>query len=122
MGKNQPIEKVNLNSVFNMEPKEIVEYFEQKGLKTTYDWHELYADAHAKAFTVAKMTEIDLLNDTKKLLEKSLKEGQSYSQFKKEAESLFAKKGWTGKRIDVDSNGNAKVVELGTPRRIKKIP
>lgn len=121
MGKNQPIEKVNLNSVFNMEPKEIVEYFEQKGLKTTYDWHELYADAHAKAFTVAKMTEIDLLNDTKKLLEKSLKEGQSYSQFKKEAESLFAKKGWTGKRIDVDSNGNAKVVELGTPRRIKKI-
>ena len=67
------------------------------------------------------MTEIDLLNDTKKLLEKSLKEGQSYSQFKKEAESLFAKKGWTGKRIDVDSNGNAKVVELGTPRRIKKI-
>lgn len=121
MGKNQPIEKVNLNSVFNMEPKEIVEYFERKGLKTTYDWHELYADAHAKAFTVAKMTEIDLLNDTKKLLEKSLKEGQSYSQFKKEAESLFAKKGWTGKRIDVDSNGNAKVVELGTPRRIKKI-
>lgn len=117
----EEINNINFNAVFNMEPKEIVEYFEKKGLKTSYDWHEVYGEAHAKAFTVAKMTELDLLKDTKKLLEKSLKEGQSYNQFQKEAMELFAKKGWTGKRIDVDSEGNAKVVELGTPRRIKKI-
>lgn len=117
----EEINNINFNAVFNMEPKEIVEYFEEKGLKTSYDRHEVYGEAHAKAFTVAKMTELDLLKDTKKLLEKSLKEGQSYNQFQKEAMELFAKKGWTGKRIDVDSEGNAKVVELGTPRRIKKI-
>lgn len=117
----QETNNINFNVVFNMEPKEIVEYFEKKGLKTSYDWYEVYGEANAKAFTVAKMTELDLLKDTKNLLEKSLKEGQSYNRFKKEAESLFAKKGWTGKRVDVDSKGNAKIVELGTPRRIKKI-
>ena len=67
------------------------------------------------------MTELDLLKDTKALLEKSLEKGQSYNEFKKEAMALFEKKGWTGKRIDVDGKGNAKEVELGTPRRIKTI-
>lgn len=115
------ITQTELNAAFNMKPEEIIEFFKEKGLKTSYDWHEVYVDAHAKAFTVAKMTEIDLLKDTKKLLEKAIEEGQSYNTFKKEAMNLFQKKGWIGTRIDVDSEGNAKKVELGTPRRIKKI-
>lgn len=112
----------DLKAVFYMEPEEIVEFFKNKGLKTSFDWHEVYEDAHAKAFTVAKMTEIDLLQDTKDLLEKSIKNGQSYNSFKKEAMELFEKKGWVGfKEVVNDKTGEKQTVELGTPRRLKTI-
>ena len=119
---NKQISDVELKSAFYMEPEEIVDFFKSKGLTPSFDWQEVYAEAHAKAFTVAKMTELDLLKDTKNLLEKSIKDGVSYSQFKKEATQLFEKKGWVGFKEVVDPNtGEKKVVELGTPRRIKKI-
>ena len=119
---NKQINDVELKSAFYMEPEEIVDFFKSKGLTPSFDWQEVYAEAHAKAFTVAKMTELDLLKDTKNLLEKSIKDGVSYSQFKKEATQLFEKKGWVGFKDVVDPNtGEKKVVELGTPRRIKKI-
>ena len=50
------ISEQELKSIFNMPPEKVIDFFENKGLKTSYDWHEVYADAHAKAFTVAKMT------------------------------------------------------------------
>lgn len=134
------IEIKDFGAVFNMKPDEIINYFESKGLKTSFDWHEVYEEAHAKAFTVAKMTEIDLLKDTKTLLENALKEGKSYSSFKKEAMELFERKGWVGfkemtdlktgeiKTAAADAGAEAgsfrgalRRVELGTPSRIKKI-
>lgn len=118
----QKISDKELNIAFNMPPEDIINFFKDKGLKPSFDWHEVYADAHAKAFTVAKMTELDLLKDTKKLLEKTLEEGKSYSEFKREATNLFEQKGWTGfKKITDPKTGEEKTVELGTPRRIKKI-
>ena len=112
---------INISAAFKMEPKEIVKYFESKGLKPSWDWHEVYEDAHAKAFTVAKMVQADLFNDTHKMLTTAIKEGWGEGKFKKNAGELFKKKGWTGHIFAVDSQGVAKKIELGTPRRIKKI-
>ncbi len=103
-------------------PKVSVKYFENKGCKISFDWHEVYEDAHAKAFTVAKMTNVDLLKDTQTLLDKAIKEGWSSQKFKKVANDLFVKNGWTGtKEVTDPKTGKTKKVELGTPRRIKKI-
>ena len=116
------IDKETFNKLFKMTPERVIDYFENKGLKTSFDWHEVYADAHAKAFTVAKMTELELLSDTKKLLENAIKEGKTQAEFKKEAMSLFQKKGWDGYKEVIDpKTGDVKKVELGTPSRIKKI-
>ncbi len=113
---------INLQSAFYMEPEEIVKYFESKKCKISFDWHEVYEDAHAKAFTVAKMTNADLLKDTHDMLTKAIKEGWSSSHFKREAGELFAKKGWTGhKEVINPKTGETQTVELGTPRRIKQI-
>ena len=117
--KQQPI---NIKQAYKMEPEEIVNYFQSKGLKTSYNWREVYEEAHAKAFTVAKMTDIDLLKDTHDMLTKSIKEGWSEGHFTKEAKDLFAKKGWTGfKEVENPETGEKETVELGTPRRIKNI-
>ena len=113
---------ISLKQAYKMEPKEIVDYFQSKGLKTSYNWREIYEEAHAKAFTVAKMTEIDLLKDTQTMLNKALKEGWSESHFTREAKDLFSKKGWTGfKEAENPKTGKLERVELGTPRRIKTI-
>lgn len=113
---------INLQSAFYMEPEEIVKYFESKNCKISFDWHEVYEDAHAKAFTVAKMTNADLLKDTHDMLTKAIKEGWSSSHFKREASQLFEKKGWVGyKEVTNPKTGEKQTVELGTPRRIKKI-
>lgn len=113
---------INMNYAFRLEPSEIVKYFESKGCKISFDWNEVYEDAHAKAFTVAKMTNADLLKDTQTLIDKAIKEGWSSQKFKKVANDLFAKNGWTGtKEVTDPKTGKTKKVELGTPRRIKKI-
>lgn len=113
---------INISNAFYMEPEEIVKYFENKGCKISFDWHEVYAQAHAKAFTVAKMTNADLLKDTQNMLTKAIKEGWSSQKFKKNASELFLKNGWTGfKKMKNPRTGEVKKVELGTPRRIKKI-
>ena len=115
-------ETVNLKQAYKMEPEEIVNYFQSKGLKTSYNWREVYEEAHAKAFTVAKMTDIDLLKDTHDMLTKSIKEGWSEGHWTREAKDLFAKKGWTGfKEVENPETGGKETVELGTPRRIKNI-
>lgn len=105
-----------------MEPEEIVKYFESKGLKTSYNWREVYEEAHAKSFTVAKMMNADLLNDTHDMLTTAIKEGWNAGHFQKEAEQLFKKKGWDGVReVKNPKTGEVETVELGTPRRIKNI-
>lgn len=113
---------INISNAFYMEPEEIVKYFESKNCKISFDWHEVYAEAHAKAFTVAKMTNADLLKDTQDMLTKAIKEGWSSQKFQKNANELFVKKGWTGfQEMKDPKTGETKTVELGTPRRIKKI-
>lgn len=114
--------QVDVKKAFYMEPEEIVKYFESKGLKTSYDWREIYEEAHAKSFTVAKMMNADLLNDTHDMLTKAIKEGWSAGHFQKEAGELFKKKGWDGIReVKNPKTGEVETVELGTPRRIKNI-
>ena len=131
---------IDLKKAFYMEPKEIVKYFESKGLKPSFDWYEVYEDAHAKAFTVAKMTQADLLKDTHDMLTTAIKEGWSEGKFKKNATELFQIKGWVGKKEVINPKtgkrtseqsakrsgdtfiaSEVKTVELGTPRRIKQI-
>ena len=116
------IKEKELEAAFYMKPEEIVDFFKSKGLKTSFNWHEVYEDAHATAFTVAKMTELDLLSDTKKLLERAIENGESFSTFKKDAKKLFSQKGWSGfKELKDPKTGEIIKAELGTPRRMKLI-
>lgn len=41
-------------------PKRAVSYLKSKGYSFTWDWEEMWQDAHARAFTVAKVTRLDI--------------------------------------------------------------
>lgn len=112
---------VQLKTLFKLAPALAIKYFKKKNNKLTWDWFELWQDAHKKSFTVAKVMREDILNDIRTALDKSLSEGKTFHDFQKELKPTLQKKGWWGEEIVVDKEGNAERVQLGSMYRLKTI-
>ncbi|MDR0666781.1 MAG: phage head morphogenesis protein [Campylobacteraceae bacterium] len=98
-----------------------LDYFKGKGLKLTYDYKEMMHEAHNKAFTIAKVTRADLLNDMHESLAKAMKEGIGFSEWKKNIKPTLKQYGWYGKVDSVDpKTGEVKEIHVGS-RRLKTI-
>lgn len=110
-----------LKAAFNLPPEDAIKYFEQKGYKVSFDWHEMKREAHTRAFTVAGVTGLDVLVDIRKAVEKAQQNGQSLESFKKELQPLLEKKGWWGKKIIDRPDGTQKEVDLSAPWRLRTI-
>lgn len=110
-----------INIDFTKEPKEVVDYLAKKGLKTTFDYKEMMHEAHHTAFTVAKITKLDLLFDVHESLQSAFKEGKPFKQWKDELTPTLQAKGWLGNvtAISPDS-GEVKDIFVGS-RRLKNI-
>lgn len=111
------MQEINAKLLFKLEPEEAVSYLEKKGLKVTSDWREMSEEAHAKAFTISKMTDIELLNESKKVLETGIKEGWSGAKLERELTKKYKESGWWGKTVDKDG----KEVQLGSAYRVRTI-
>lgn len=112
---------LDLKAAFGMKPEAAIQYLESKGYKIGWDWHETLDAAHARAFTVAKVARVDVLQDIHQGLVSALKDGKSFEEFAKDITPTLQKKGWWGKQIVVDAAGNAQVVQLGSLRRLRTI-
>ena len=112
---------IQLKSLFKLAPAMAIKYFKNKNNKFTWDWYELWQDAHKKSFTVAKAMREDILKDIRSALEKALTEGKTFREFSKELKPTLQKKGWWGEQIVVDSQGVAEKVQLGSMYRLKTI-
>lgn len=77
-------------------PQEAVDYFRAKGLIVTSGWQSLWQDEHARAFTVACLSSLDLLQDIKDALDKAIANGTSLDQFKKDLIPKLEAGGWWG--------------------------
>lgn len=116
------MDNIDLKYATNLEPKKAIEYFESKGHQVTWDWHEMLQDAHAKAFTVAKVTKMDILQDIREAVQKSIDEGETFEQFKANLEPKLKAKGWWGKIKQLNPNtGLEEEVQLGSLWRLKTI-
>ena len=101
---------------FEQKPEDAIKYFSSKGNAPSWDWHEVWQEAHAKYFTVAKVTRLDILMDIREVVQKSLDEGITFHQFKKELEPKLREKGWWGKHTI-----KGEEVQLGSPYRLNTI-
>jgi uncharacterized protein with gpF-like domain len=63
----------------------------------TATWDELWKEAHSRAFTVAGAMEEDLLNDLRAAVDKSLADGTTLDQFRKDFSKTVEKHGWNYK-------------------------
>lgn len=112
--------QVDLKYAIGLPPEKAIEYFKSKGYTFSWDWHDTWQEAHAKAFTVAKVMRMDILMDIRDMIKKALDEGITFQQFKKELEPRLKAKGWWGKVMVGDEEG-ARQVQLGSPWRLKTI-
>lgn len=111
----------DLRAIFGLPPEQAIAYLERKGYAITWNWHDVQAALHARQFTVAKMTSLDLLQDTRNALVDNLRAGGTEADFIRDLRPTLEAKGWWGKQVVVDSTGGAEVVRLGSPRRLKTI-
>ena len=74
---------IQLKSLFKLAPAMAIKYFRKKNNKFSWDWYELWQDAHKKSFTVAKAMREDILKDIRSALEKALTEGKTFREFSK---------------------------------------
>ncbi len=78
-------------------------------------------DAHKKAFTIAKMTNLDLLKDMQSSLTKAFKEGIGFDEWKNSVKPMLAKKGWLGNiKVKDPKTGEEKEIYVGN-RRLRNI-
>ena len=116
------MDKVDLSAVFGLPPEKAIEYFQSKGYAITWNWKDLWQEAHAKAFTVAKVLNTDILNDIRGAVDDALNNGTTFHDFKKNLTPILQAKGWWGKTEHTDTTtGEVSTAQLGSPRRLKTI-
>ncbi|QLH52753.1 MAG: Phage (Mu-like) virion morphogenesis protein [Candidatus Kapaibacterium sp.] len=90
---------LNLQTLFSLEPEKAIKYLESLGYTITWNWQQQLNAIRKHAFTIAKVTKADILMIFKNSLEKALKEGMTYQDWKKSIDTILAQKGYT-KRED----------------------
>jgi uncharacterized protein with gpF-like domain len=75
--------------------EEAIAYFRSKGYALSPEsWRDVWQEAHARAFTVARVTEMDVLEDIRREVDKALASGTSLQQFQADARKMLERKGW----------------------------
>ena len=88
-----PDNNIDLGYAFNLPPEKAVAYFRRKGRRVSFDWHSMWKEAHATAFTVANCAKLDVLRDLQLGIRKALKEGKSEKWFVQTLEPVLRSKG-----------------------------
>lgn len=103
-------------------PKEALAWLKSKKLKPGFDFRDIWREEQSVSFTVAKMTQLDLLQDVKSLLEEALADGQTFIQFRETLKPLLVKRGWWGvQMMDDPLTGESRQVQLGSDHRLRTI-
>ncbi|MBD3728753.1 MAG: minor capsid protein [Sphingomonadales bacterium] len=105
-----------------VKPVEAIAWFKAKGWQIGFDWRDVWQEEHARAFTVAKAMSRDLLEDIRAAVTRAIDEGTTLDQFSKELRPRLVARGWWGRKLMKDpATGVEKVVQLGSPARLRTI-
>ncbi|WP_276953165.1 phage minor head protein [Helicobacter rodentium] len=113
--------QVMVSFSFNLPPEQNIKFLQQKRPELSFNYDEVMHEAHLKAFTIAKVTKLDLLSDIQDSLIKAQKEGKSFEVWKKDIKPILAKKGWLGKvEVRNEKTGEIKTINVNNTR-LKRI-
>jgi len=101
---------------------EAIEGFRLKGYRIAFDWRDTAAEEHARAFTVAKAMNRDILKDIRSAFDRAWANGDTVESFIDDLEPVLRKKGWWGRQTMVDpKTGKTRMVQLGSVHRLRLI-
>lgn len=92
---------------------EATSYFRTIGVRPTQSYKETWEEEGYRAFTVARLTKLDLLEDVKRHIDRAIEEGTSLAEFQANVGALLRKSGWA----HIGPVGN----ELGSAARLENI-
>ncbi|OYZ03518.1 MAG: hypothetical protein B7Y42_00500 [Polaromonas sp. 28-63-22] len=97
-------------------------FFRQKGYRLGFDFRDVWQQEHQMGFTVAKAMQLDLLVEIRQFVDDALANGTTLATFQKELIPRLQARGWWGRQEAVDPlDGETKLVQLGSPRRLEVI-
>jgi hypothetical protein len=103
-------------------PEEAIEYFRKKGFAIGFDYRDVWQAEHQAAFTVAKVMQLDILQDIRAEVDRALAAGTTLREFQQRLTPTLQAKGWWGRQPLRDPlTGETPEVQLGSPRRLKVI-
>lgn len=106
---------------FFAEPVNVIKALAARTPELHFDYDEIIHDAHSRAFTVAKITRIDLLSDIQASLSEAYTKGQGFTEWRDNIKPVLAKKGWLGDiSVTNPKTGETKQIYVGS-RRLKRI-
>lgn len=113
---------VDLPDLFKTAPREVTRYFANKSAAESFDWRDWAPQEHAYAFTVAKSTGYDILDDVRAAVADAVTNRIPFEEFAKDLTSILQSKGWWGRQLTIDpETGEERMVQLGSPRRLRTI-
>jgi hypothetical protein len=108
--------------LFKTAPREVTRYFDGKPAAKSFDWRDWAPEDHAQAFTVAKSTGYDIIDDIRAAMADAIANRIPEREFIANLMPTLQAKGWWGKAMGVDpATGEERVVQLGSPRRLRTI-
>ena len=114
--------QIDLTYAIGLKPEKAIEYFKSKGFAFSWNWEEVWEGANARAFTVAKVMKMDILQDLRDGIDAALDQGITYQEFARTVTPKLKAKGWWGKEEQVDqTTGEITTVQLGSPYRLRTI-
>lgn len=114
-------DSIDIKALFGLAPEKAIEYLDSKGLHVGWNWQDTLDEAHARSFTIAKMTQLDLLSDTRKAIMQAMADGTGFKGFEQTIAPVMQAKGWWGQKTVINPSGDAQRVQLGSPRRLTTI-
>jgi len=112
---------VDLSFALTLPPEKAIAYFQAKGYAITWRWTDLWQEAQAKAFTVAGVTRMDMLQDIREAVDKAISSGTTYADFEKTLVPILQAKGWWGRDAQTDKETGEVAGKGLTPWRMKTI-
>lgn len=110
-----------LSALFGQPPAAAIGYLQNKQVMPSLDWHEVLGEVHHRAFVVAQMTRLDLLEDVRASLLMALEKGWAFERWQAEITPIMQAKGWWGQQTRLDGVGGSRLVQLGSPHRLRTI-
>lgn len=105
-----------------LSPEDALAYLKARGQITkTWSWADLIREEHSHAFTISRLTNVDLLKDLQDMITKSVNGEMGRTDFMRDAKAALQAKGWWGEVTQTDPATGRDVTTTFNPQRLKLI-